>query len=136
MELNKNYFDHFKEFWLPIYNHQVNECKLESNKEALSEIMMNIIKNIHLANAEKRIIAKRIGIYYLFEKSENMGFDKSKKLANEIHKVTKICKCSNRVHFMKVNQEFKICEICGRRIYRNKQAEFREKLKQKMKEGI
>lgn len=66
-----NYFDHFCEFWMPIYKHQVNECKLENNKEALSEIILNLVKNIHLTDDEKRYIAKRIGIYYLFEKSEN-----------------------------------------------------------------
>lgn len=136
MELSKNYFNHFKEFWLPIYNYQVNECKLENNKEALSEIMMNIIKNIHLTNEEKRYIAKRIGIYYLVEKSENVGFEKSKKQANEIHKVTKVCKCSNRIHFMKLNQDYKICEVCGRKVFCDKNAEFRDKLKRKMKEGM
>lgn len=131
---NKNYFENFCEFWLPIYKHQVIEAKLEENKNALSEIMLNIIKNIHLTEDEKRYIAKRIGIYYLVEKSENVGFEKSKKQANEVHKVTKVCKCSNRIHFMKLNQEYKICEVCGRKVFRNMNAEFREKLKQKMKE--
>lgn len=42
---NKSYFDHFCEFWLTIYKHQVNECKIEDNKEALSEIMLNLLKN-------------------------------------------------------------------------------------------
>lgn len=68
---NKSYFDDFCEFWMPIYKHQVNECKLEDNKEALSEIMLNLVKNIHLSDDEKRYIAKRIGIYYLIEAKEN-----------------------------------------------------------------
>ncbi|MCI8575828.1 MAG: sigma-70 family RNA polymerase sigma factor [Bacilli bacterium] len=68
---NKSYFDHFCEFWLPIYRYQVNEAKLEDNKNALSEIMLNLVKNIHLSESEKRYIAKRIGIYYLIEAKEN-----------------------------------------------------------------
>ncbi len=131
---NKNYFEHFCEFWLPIYKHQVIEAKLEDNKKALSEIMLNLVKNIHLKEDEKRYIAKRIGIYYLIEEDGKMGFEKSKKQANEVHRVTKICRCSNRIHFMKHNQDYKICEICGRKVSRDKNAEFREKLKQKMKE--
>lgn len=135
MEFSKNYFEHFSEFWLPIYRYQVNECKFENNKEALSEIMLNLIKNIHLVDDEKRYIAKEIGIYYLYEKrNENMGFEKSKKYESEIHKITKVCKCNNRIHFMNINQDYKICEICGRKVFRNKQAEFRDKLKQKIKE--
>ncbi len=63
-----------------------------------------------------------------------MGFEKSKKYENEIHKITKVCKCNNRIHFMNINQDCKICEICGRKVFRNKQAEFRDKIKQKMKE--
>ena len=136
MENNKSYFEHFCDFWMPIYKHQVSECKAENNKEVLSEIMLNLVKNWNLADDEKRYIAKEIGIYYLVEKSENVGFEKSKKQANEVHKVTKICVCSNRIHFFNHKQNFMICDVCGRKVFRDKQIEFKEKLKQKMKEGV
>lgn len=79
-----NYFDHFCEFWMPIYKKQVNECKLEDNKKALSEIILNLVKNIHLTDDEKRYIAKRIGVHYLIEKFENKKTDDETK--NELFK--------------------------------------------------
>lgn len=84
-EMIKNYFEHFCEFWLPIYKYQVNECKIENNKNALSEIMLNLVKNIHLTDKEKRYLAKEMGLYYLIEEKEirddkNELFKKHEKL--------------------------------------------------------
>ena len=53
MENNKSYFEHFCDFWMPIYKHQVSECKLENDKAALSEIMLNLIKNWNLTSLNR-----------------------------------------------------------------------------------
>ena len=132
---NKSYFDHFCEFWMPIYKRQVNECKLEDDKNALSEIMLNLVKNIHLTDDEKRYIAKRIGIYYLMEEEE-MTKTHFNGLNDELVKMTRICDCSNRIKFTETSPDLMVCPWCGKLVYRNNQVEFREKLKQKMKEGI
>ena len=136
---NKNYFDSFCDFWLPIYKHQVNECKLENNKEALSEIMLNLIKNIHLTDDEKRYIAKRIGIYYLVEEKERNDmkrfFADDSRYAEALRSCKKVCKCGHRVFIVK-KYGYGICDYCGTKLYGDKKLEFREKLKQKMKEGM
>lgn len=132
---NKNYFDSFCEFWLPVYKHQVQVAKLEDNKEALSEIMLNLVKNIHLTDDEKRYIAKRIGIYYLVEEEE-MTKTHFNELNDELVKMTRICDCSNRIKFTVTSPDSMVCPWCGKLVYRNDQVEFKEKLKQKMKEGI
>ena len=134
---NKNYFEHFRDFWLPIYKRQVNECKLEDNKKALSEIMLNLVKNIHLSDDEKRYIAKKIGIYYLVEEKESktMTSREMSKYDEALRKCKKVCRCGHRVFIVK-KYGYGICDYCGTKVYGDKKLEFREKLKQKMKEGM
>lgn len=134
---SKNYFDSFCEFWLPIYKHQVIEAKLEENKEVLSEIMLNLVKNIHLKDDEKRYIAKGIGIYYLIEEKEESEMTRTEldKYLNAIRSCKKLCKCGHRVFIVK-KYGYGICDYCGTKVFGDKKLEFREKLKQKMKEGI
>lgn len=131
---NKNYFEHFCEFWLPIYKRQVTEAKLEENKHALSEIMLNLVKNIHLTDDEKRYIAKRIGIYYLVEEKESKKmkrfFEDDNRYMENIRKCKKVCKCGHRVFIVK-KYGYGICDYCGYKVYGDKKLEFREKLKQK-----
>lgn len=133
---SKNYFDSFCEFWLPIYKRQVNECKLEDNKKALSEIMLNLVKNIHLTDDEKRYIAKRLGIYYLIIEKEkkDMTSREMSKYDEALRSCKKVCKCGHRVFIVK-KYGYGICDYCGTKVYGDKKLEFREKLKQKMKEG-
>lgn len=136
---SKNYFEHFCEFWLPIYEHQVIEAKLDENKEALSEVMLNLVKNIHLTDDEKRYIAKKIGIYYLVEEKERKNmkrfFEDDSRYAEALRSCKSICpKCDRRV-FTKI-KGYGICDYCGTKVFEDKKIEFREKLKQKMKEGI
>lgn len=120
---------------MPIYKHQVNECKIENSKEVLSEIMLNLVKNWNLTDNEKRCIAKQIGIYYLINEREDMTSKEFSKLNDELQKMTVVCDCTCKVKFTSTSPDSLICQWCGKRVYRNSQIEFREKLKKKMKEG-
>lgn len=42
------------------------------------------------------------------------------------------CKCSHSM-YMPVYVKFKICGYCGRKVYRNKQEEFKDKIKGAMR---
>ena len=64
MDINYKYYEHFMEFWLPIYRKQVDNAKYENNHEALNEIYLNIDKNWHLQEY-KDYIFKKLGIKYL-----------------------------------------------------------------------
>ena len=57
-------------------------------------------------------------------------------IPDELHKMTVICECTGRVRFTSTSPDILVCRWCGKKHYRNKQIEFREKLKQKMKEGL
>lgn len=53
--------------------------------------------------------------------------------ADELDKVKINCKCGHRV-IVPVWVDKQICGWCGYYVYRNKQLEFKEKLKQRIKE--
>ena len=52
------------------------------------------------------------------------------KIINEEHKFQVKCKCGTKT--VMVNADKTICRGCGHWLYRNKQIEFRERLKEKM----
>lgn len=61
-----SYFDHFIEFWLPIYKKQVFKAKFENDVDALLTIKENIYKNVHFDDAERKYIIQELGIKFLF----------------------------------------------------------------------
>lgn len=63
-ELNNNYFEHFMEFWVPIYRRQVLNAKYDNDKQALKEIYDNIDKNWHLQDT-KEYIHKKLGLEFM-----------------------------------------------------------------------
>lgn len=62
-------------------------------------------------------------------------FKQEKTLQDVLNEITKVCSCTCRMRFYSYSPDVLICRWCGKKVYRNKQAEFKEKLKQKMKEG-
>lgn len=60
-----NYFDHFIEFWLPIYKRQVFKAKFENNTNELLAIKENIFKNWNLDKIEKEYLYKELGIRFV-----------------------------------------------------------------------
>lgn len=53
--------------------------------------------------------------------------------ADELDKVKIICSCGHRV-IVPMYAKKKLCDWCGYWVYRDKKEEFRDRLKQKMKE--
>lgn len=53
--------------------------------------------------------------------------------ANELDKVKIACKCGHKT-VVPVWVDKQICSWCGHYVYRNKQVEFKDKLKQRLKE--
>lgn len=60
-----SYFDHFIEFWLPIYKRQVFKAKFENNANELLAIKENIFKNWNLDKIEKEYLYKELGIRFV-----------------------------------------------------------------------
>ena len=60
-----SYFDHFIEFWLPIYKRQVFKAKFENNTNDLLAIKENIFKNWNLDKIEKEYLYKELGIRFV-----------------------------------------------------------------------
>lgn len=55
------------------------------------------------------------------------------RMADELDKVKITCKCGRRV-VVPVYLDKLVCSWCGHYVYRNKQAEFQDKMKQRLKE--
>lgn len=62
-----------------------------------------------------------------------MTIQEFERQADEYDKVKIRCKCGHRV-IVPMWVDKKICSWCGHYVYRNKQLEFKEKLKEKRKE--
>ena len=65
-------------------------------------------------------------------KKNLMTFKEISKYCNEIQKFKVECKCGHRV-MIPFGKDFKICNWCGHKVYRNKNLEFKERLKQILK---
>jgi len=52
-----------------------------------------------------------------------------------IQEIKKVCKCGYKVPMIQ-GRGYGICINCSQKVYGDKKLEFRDKLKQKMKEGI
>lgn len=61
----KSYYEHFCEFWIPIYRRQIFKAKFNNDLQALIEIKENIYKNWHLTHEEVLKIIKELGIYWI-----------------------------------------------------------------------
>ena len=61
----KSYYEHFYEFWIPIYRQQIFKAKFNDDLQALIEIKENIYKNWHLTHEEALKIIKELGIYWI-----------------------------------------------------------------------
>ena len=61
-------------------------------------------------------------------------FENDSRYIENIRSCKKICKCGHRVFIVK-KYGYGICDYCGTKVYGDKKLEFKEKLKQKMKEG-
>ncbi len=86
MDISRSYFEHFRDFWIPIYRKQVIEYKLnEEKEEVLVEVLENVLKNINLDNFEKKYVLKEIQLWYLYKK-----YFFKKKLKIEIRKTKEI----------------------------------------------
>ena len=59
-----NYYEHFNNFWIPIYRKQVLDAKYNNDTELLNCIYENINKNWNLKEY-KIIIFKKLGIEYI-----------------------------------------------------------------------
>ena len=64
------YYEHFIDFWLPIYKRQVFKAKFNDEKEAMVEIKNNIMKNWHLDNIEKGYIMQQLGLLFLLKEDK------------------------------------------------------------------
>lgn len=62
------YYEHFMEFWLPIYKKQVFKAKYYNEVEELIAIKTNVTKNIHLSESSKFYILKELGLRFLSER--------------------------------------------------------------------
>ena len=61
-------------------------------------------------------------------------FDLSPKLLSELMKYKKHCKyCKHTITFYAFEPDKKLCNFCGRYNYRDEKAEFKDKLKGKIK---
>lgn len=56
------------------------------------------------------------------------------KLENEYHKVKITCRCGHK-EVIPVWEDKHLCSWCGNYVYRNKQLEFKEKLKKELKKN-
>jgi len=63
-KLNYRYYEHFMEFWLPIYRKQVQNAKYENDKQELINIYNNIDKHWSLQEY-KEIIFEELGISHI-----------------------------------------------------------------------
>jgi len=63
-KLNYKYYEHFMDFWLPIYRNQVLRAKYDNDKEELSRIYDNIDKHWSLQEY-KNIIFNELGINHM-----------------------------------------------------------------------
>lgn len=52
----------------------------------------------------------------------------NKKFIDELSKYRIKCKCGHTLHITK-QRDFKICNFCGRKVYRDSKCEFMDKLK-------
>lgn len=69
-----------------------------------------------------------MNLYKKEEKRKN--FMRDSKYFDEASKVTVIFECSCRTIFENKNMDYKICRWCGKKIYRDKKTEFKEKIKE------
>ena len=74
-----SYFDHFIEFWLPIYKRQVFKAKFENNTNELLSIKENIFKNWNLDKIEKEYLYKELGIKFVEVRWKYIRYTKAKK---------------------------------------------------------
>lgn len=70
-ELNYRYFEHFMEFWIPIYRKQILNAKYENDNQTLRIIHENINRNWHLQDYKKYIF-KKLGINFIDDIDSNI----------------------------------------------------------------
>ena len=76
VSMNYKYYEHFNDFWIPIYRHQVQEAKIENDEDTLNIIYKNIDKNWHLQEYKYQIF-ESLGIRYLKESNIKIDIEQS-----------------------------------------------------------
>ena len=64
-------------------------------------------------------------------KKNDMNFKELTKYVDEVQNFMYKCKCSHTVMIAKA-KKYVICSHCGRRVYRNKEEEFKNRLEEKL----
>ena len=62
-----------------------------------------------------------------------MTLREMQRYANEISKYKVKCSCSHAIYFLNFGIDIKICNHCGRKVYRNNRIEFKDLLNQRLR---